>query len=179
MLNPASLAFFKNSAIYYQQTKLDNTTSKNRIADSYSVIVADAKGAMKGTAGYHKNTVGSDSEERITLTAASAGGKASSVGVNISQYKNIIDNGIVKEETKFRTIDIGVTHIVSPELSLGIIIQDPTKSDNQRVDLGLIGFQYQLHNYISLTGRSGYRLSRNKHQSKVYVPWCHSINIPF
>lgn len=155
VLNPASMAFFKSSAIYYQQSKLDDSTSNDRVADSFSVIVADAKGAMKGTAGYHKNTIGTDEEERISLTAASAGGKASSVGINVSQYKVTVDNGIVREETKYRTMDIGVTHIVSPELSLGIIIQDPTKSDNTRTDLGLVGFQYQLHDYISLMGDLG------------------------
>jgi hypothetical protein len=155
VLNPASLAFFNNSAIYYQQTKLDNANSSDRVADAYSVIVADAKNAMKGTMGYHKNTIGTDEEERVSLTAASAGGEASSVGINISQYKLTVDNGIVREEKKYRTMDIGVTHIVSPEMSIGIIIQDPAKSDNSKIDLGIFGFQYQLHNYIAVMGDIG------------------------
>lgn len=155
VLNPASLAFYDHSALYYQQTKLNNTNNNDKLADSFSVIVADAKGALKGTMGYHKNQVGGDSEERISVTAASAGGKASSVGVNVSQYKVITDTGLVKEEKKYRTIDLGVTHIVSPELSFGIIIEDPSKSDSSRVDKALVGFQYQMHEFVALMADIG------------------------
>lgn len=155
VLNPASLAFYNHSAIYYQQTKLNDTHNNDRLADAFSVIVADAKGGLKGTMGYHKNEIGNDKEERISLTAASAGGKASSFGINVSQYKTITDNGLVKEEKEYRTMDFGVTHIVSPELSFGIIIQDPTKSDNSRVDKALIGFQYQMHEFVALMADIG------------------------
>lgn len=150
VLNPASVAFFNNSSLYYQQTKVSNSADRSQLSDAMSVIATDGKGGLKGSFGYHKNEVGLDKRQKFSLTAASAGGKSSSVGINISQFKDTIFEEGQVVENEYRTMSLGVTHIVSPSMSFGVIIEDPTKASNVDPDLAIVGFHYQIHQYISL-----------------------------
>lgn len=155
ILNPAPLAFYQASSLFYQRTSLtveptaeDRPFSSNE-SKSNAFIVTDAKGGTSGSISYinqHEN----DHERRtIALSLASTVGKKSAFGVS---YRFVTDTPSLSsgdQKEKYKQATLGITHVINPSFSLGLVAVDPLKARPNETR-GLVGGQYVFEEFISL-----------------------------
>lgn len=144
-LNPASSAFFKIGALYYQKSKSEFTdTSSEENRDSSTFIASDAKGKMAGSISY-SSIEGENDNKKISLSLASMIGERSASGVTY-HYEN--------HEQKYKYITIGISHALNEGLTMGFVLNDPLreKEDNSNF---MIGLQYTYKDFIALMGDFG------------------------
>jgi hypothetical protein len=139
-LNPASSAFYKIGAIYYQKTKvepIDSETSKEYGTTTF--VASDAKGKMAGSISYQKSDESEDSKN-ISLSLASIIGEKSATGVTY-HYED--------GEFKSKYLTFGITHAVNEMFTMGFVLNDPlrSKQDNSNA---IIGLQYTYKEFITL-----------------------------
>ena len=147
-LNPAPLAFFNVMSLYVQRTKgglsaEDGTDISSGPIEQNAVIISDTKGSLKGSAGYVEHIKGHEKTKQFSASIATIMGPQSSWGLT---YKKTTDGG---GGGGFEQFIVGITHVVSPDFSLGIVLSDPAgKVEGQR--RGIVGLQYIYQNFISL-----------------------------
>ncbi|MGB0453630.1 MAG: hypothetical protein ACPGJV_07930 [Bacteriovoracaceae bacterium] len=168
VLNPASIAFFRDSSFFYQKNKLTNLDTDQKDGDSFSIIAADAKGSFKGAAGFHKDEDGETARQKISGAMASAVSENSSFGLNFNYIKDteLLSGNSNKES--YKNVNLGVTHIVSPDFTLGVVIEDVTQSDPFEDDI-ILGAQYIFKKHFMLMADIGslYK-SENLNQNFLY-----------
>ncbi|WP_127715552.1 hypothetical protein [Halobacteriovorax sp. HLS] len=151
-LNPAAITFFNVSTFYFQKVNTEQTqdnqgTSKS---DAMSFIAADTKGALKGAVAYTKQTKGQEYRQTIGGSMASAMGKTSSFGVSYQHIEEeVLDENLVATKEKYKKFTLGVTRLLSPSFTMGIVAIDPLRERPQDSKV-LLGFQYVFQDIISL-----------------------------
>ena len=143
LLNPAPLAIFNYSTLHLQKIdgKTKSLSPNNNFSEegsSLGVIFTDSKNKFKGALGYFKQEEGEDRRKRFNFSVAQSIGKSSSYGVTY-RYTTDTDKENRFQEDKYHQMVIGVSHVISPSLSIGAVLVDPTdtKPLDRKVTLGM------------------------------------------
>lgn len=158
ILNPAPIAFFNSSALFYQRSSADieiNSANQGRPFSSASsksnaFIVSDSKGSLSGSISYINQEEYGDERRTFGLSMASSVGKKSAFGVNYKFIKDTLrdDSGLTREEDYKQAI-FGVSHVISPSFSLGVVAVDPFQVRPNETK-AIVGLQYVFEDFISL-----------------------------
>lgn len=158
VLNPAPIAFFNSSALFYQRSSADievSSTDQSRpfstaSSKSNAFIVSDSKGNLSGSISYINQEEYGDERRTFGLSMASAVGKKSAFGVNYKFVKDTLqdDTGLTREED-YRQAIFGVSHVISPSFSLGVVAVDPFQARPNETK-AIVGLQYVFEDFVSL-----------------------------
>jgi len=172
ILNPAPIAFFNMSAMYFQkggtevtngrETSVGENAYNSAESDDMALIISDSQKALKGTLGYIKQSQGQDERKQISGSLSSIVGKKSAMGFSYSMVKEKI-SGVDSKSKKF---NIGVFHAVSPNFSLGMVAVNPfisTEKDTQAV----VGVQYIFRDFVSFMVDAGADYTRELSETRV------------
>jgi hypothetical protein len=159
ILNPAPLAFFNVSSIYFQRSGGDLSSDSNNAitessASSTAFIISDSKGPAGGSLSYIDQTESSKRIKRISASLSSSVGQKSAIGTTYRMTKLEDSLSGVVEEKSFKQFIIGVTHAISDSLSLGLVVIDPSKVIPEETR-GIVGIQYVFNDFISVMGDAG------------------------
>lgn len=152
-LNPSSSAFLNVGSIYLQKSDIstsNNLTNTSSDSDQVNFIASDSKGRSSGSVSYSKMSIGEQSVKNIGLSLATPIGERSSVGVSYNSRKESLFNlndQIISESYKITTF--GVTHLLSENLTMGMVLKDAFRSKNNESRL-ILGTQYLYGSYISI-----------------------------
>lgn len=152
VLNPAPLAFYNNSSIYYQNIKstISNSDIKNLEAPAgKAYILTDAKGGLKGSVSLIDYSEFGESRKEKSISLASLLTQRSSIGFTVKKIEqSIFNNGTLEEEDFYRT-SLGITHLLTKEFSMGLLLKDVFNKKPEINSLG-VGFQYVFQDFLSL-----------------------------
>lgn len=163
VLNPAPIAFFKSSALYLQKSNFEYTdqvysSGKRNYTNNdeqESIIISDAKGSLKGSFGFQNQYEGGEQRKRYSSAMAGPIGPKSSMGFSYHYTRdyNRVDT-INLEEEDYHQINAGVYHAISPEFSIGAVVNDilSEKEEDHRV---ILGMQYTLKGFITIMADAG------------------------
>jgi hypothetical protein len=156
VLNPAPIAFYNISSLYYQRTGSDFQSSdsadpfQNNDAKTNAFVVSDAKAGKAGSASYFGRKRGLNEQQRYSLSGAAVVGDRSALGVNYTISKTrFLEGGLDQEKQTSKYWNIGITHIVSPTFTLGLVAVDPLRSTDNETR-AIVGGQYVFGDFISL-----------------------------
>lgn len=179
ILNPAPIAFFSNSSVYYQKESYayeGGTISQRGLRNSYEeysdsqgVIVADTKKHLKGAVAYTKQQEGYDKRERLSASLASVIGEKSSMGflyrkTEDDTYDFQNEDGILQ---KYEQLVIGVTHLIDESFSLGAVAIDPFQTVNGDTK-AILGSQYIYKGILTLMLDIGADYTEDLAASRLY-----------
>jgi len=124
ILNPAPLAFFNISSVFYS----NNTLSGDSITDSgdWSIIASDTTQGLKGSISYFNSHTGTLKEKQWGFAIAKPMGKSSAIGLSYLMNKTT-NLGI---ESKYNFATVGIIHSLNQNFSLGIVFNDPVHNSN-------------------------------------------------
>ncbi len=171
ILNPASAAFFNDSAISYQNTSV-SLQNENDIRDtdplnkwgktrSQAAFASDHSGQLKGGISYQNQRENGYTRTRYTLHGASMTGKNSSVGILYRYTEDERPERFHKNQHKtFNQLVLGSTVVLTDDLTFGLVVVDPTKS-NKGDERILTGFQYSITQKFLLLADAGMQQSRS------------------
>ncbi len=147
-LNPASLAFFTTSSVYFQK---DNgaLTSNNALSPnpkSVGIVFADGNPSLSGSISYISQVEDIYKRKRWGLTLSGPTSEKSSMGISIRKSED--QNTSTNKTDKYYQSVLGITHAVDEKFTIGIIAYDPFKSKSHETK-AMIGLQYVLMNYIT------------------------------
>lgn len=153
ILNPAPLAFYQASSLYYQRSSIASEpvasdrpfTSSESQTDAF--IVTDAKGGASGSISYIKQARDNETRDTLALSIANTIGEKSAMGVT---YKFVTEeSSLDQSKEKYRQATFGISHVINSSFSLGLVAIDPFKVRPEETR-GLVGGQYVFENFISL-----------------------------
>lgn len=156
ILNPASIVFFQNSTIQYQQSReiLNNISNdrQNRYEDGKKelLVITDTTSGIKGGFSYDYQNVDAGKRKQFSLSFARNIGKKSGFGII---YKHNDEESLITNN-KYNQIVIGGTHIISKDLTLGFNIMDALQREPEYFSYTL-GAQYTLKDKINLIADIG------------------------
>lgn len=148
-LNPASIYFFQQSSLYYQQgsSKMKEASAEResdyKDGENQTFLITDTSSALKGAFSYQTQSEDGDSRKRFTSSASSNWGKNMSVGV---LYRYTEEDA--QDHEVYHQGVLGITYIHSKQLTFGAILVDPFLANKEDALLGG-GLQYTLtQNFI-------------------------------
>jgi len=151
-LNPAAISFFNISTFYFQKVSTEQTPDNGAVSesDAISFIAADTKGSLKGAVAYTKQKKGDEKRKTIAGSMASPLGKMASFGVSYQHItEETVDEFHRSSEETYKKFTLGITRIISPELTMGVVAVDPLRERPQD-SKAILGFQYVFKDTISL-----------------------------
>ena len=147
ILNPAPLAFFNLSSLYFQKTQNKGPSSSGQTA----FIISDTGKGIPASFSYI--TTERDKHNKRTRYAVSLAypiKRRSAIGFG---YRLIKDERSTeqghREKHQYKQLILGMTHIPVPSLSVGLVLLNPFQEDNQR-SRATIGIQYVYQNFFTL-----------------------------
>ena len=174
ILNPAPLAMFNVSSIYFQRSGADLDIDSNSglgrtVQDkSTAIIVSDSNGGVSGSLSYLAQTQGANERKRFGVSVSSMIGQRSAFGVSYRFNKeetNLDGLGMVKTST--RQGSLGILHALSPSFTLGLVAVDPLKAVPGETK-GIVGGQYVFNDFISIMLDLGADYNNNLADSVLY-----------
>lgn len=156
VLNPAAIAFFKDSTLYYQRTtqELDDKSEdrvgnfKDGLSEFYSI--SDTTTSLKGSFSYlYLNNAGGK-RKKLSLSSAAPIGAKTAMGFIISRVEE--ESEIVDGE--YTQITAGAIHNVTQNLILGFTYVDPARAVGEYSHYTL-GIQYRFNEFFTLMGDAG------------------------
>ena len=162
ILNPAPLAFFGTTSFYvqknnskYEYDKNDGSgTKQTDKMDNWSFIASDGNGQVGASLSYQTQKIGDSTRKRWGLAMGMPADKDSAFGVSV---KRTVDETTTMGRTDKDTLyqfNAGVTHVMSPSLTLGLLASDVTKKDEGDTAI-IVGIQYVYAEFISLMADGG------------------------
>lgn len=155
ILNPAPLAFFNMSSIYFQKGNIETKANTDEAAalsdaDQLSFIASDSSSNLSGSIGYFKQSSNlGESRKTWSFGAASPINKSSSFGVNYQLQDEVrIQNGGL-EHHKYKIANFGFFHAVDQNFSFGALLVDAFGNKDSK-SKAFLGTQYVYDNMISL-----------------------------
>ena len=151
-LNPAAISFFNVSTFYFQKVSTEQTPSGSEMAetDAMSFIAADTKGSLKGAVAYTKQNKGQEHRQTMAASMASPLGKTAAFGVSYQHIEEeVLNKDSVLTTEKYKKFIFGVTRLLTPSLTMGIVAVDPLRERPQDSKV-LLGFQYEFQDIISI-----------------------------
>lgn len=164
LLNPAPLALFNVTTVTYQRDDVsiqDRNASRSSSANSFDgkthnngFFLAEGTNKVKGAVAYLDQVEGKDSRQRISSAIAFPINEGLSFGAGYRYTKELsrADNG--DNRYSYNSFTAGLTHAIDPSFSLGLLVEDPTKSKAQRTR-GVLGAQYIIKDLITLMADVG------------------------
>ncbi len=175
-LNPAPLAFFVSSSVYYQKTKTNMTYDPDPWAptrnppkpDASAFVLSDTAGRLKGSISYQTQQEDYDKRKRYAAAIASPIGQKSALGYTYrySEDDDSVD-GYNYVKDKYSQSSIGVIHLVSESLIMGFVVDDFMKKISTDVKATL-GLQYNYKDFILLIGDLGGDYTQSISETKFY-----------
>lgn len=167
LLNPAAISFFQVSSIYLQKSGTDVTPADDSPLAASSeeqllFIASDAKGELDGSISYarYKNKNGKSS--RLAASMSAPVGKKSALGFSYSTT----DTKDGPLAGKIKQISAGVTHALSPEFTIGMIVPDILGAD-PLARRAIIGAQYVYKDFVALMFDAGADWKREAKESSL------------
>ncbi len=188
ILNPASIGFFQNSSIYFQQESVTYeggelsgrglTSTYDEFSGSQGVIAADTKRNLKGAIAYTKQQEGYDKRTRFSGAVAGQIGKTSTMGIQYRKTDETYYDFFQEQdvEDNYDQVVLGITHAVDESLTIGAIAIDPFKNRSEDTR-AIFGSQYVYKGFVTLmldiganyaTDIAASRLYRGAMQFKVF-----------
>lgn len=148
--NPAPLAFFNMSAIYFEKFSSEHTGINNSYEnDNMAFIASDSSKNLKGSISYIKTRSGTNSQKQLNVAFASPIGPKSSAGIAYKKIeKSYLYNDSVVNES-YKQFVPGVYHAINKNFMMGLIAIDPLRK-NPKESKVVLGTQYTFLNYITL-----------------------------
>ncbi len=154
-LNPATIAYYKNSSFLFQKSGLETTTTNatsnpTEEFNSMSIIASDAKGLAGGSLSYNTIEYKGESSKRFSSAFGRPIGKKSSFGINLTYTKEKTfdeNNQIVEQD--YKQTSFGVAHAINQEFTLGLVLEDPFQ-ERPEDTRAIAGFQYVFKGFVSL-----------------------------
>jgi|GEM_PF-503295 hypothetical protein len=175
VLNPAPIAFFNSSAMFYQRSSADiemNPSAESRPfstanSKSNAFIVSDSKGSASGSISYINQEENGDERRTFGVSLASAMGKKSAFGINYKFIKDTItdETGLTREDDYKQAI-LGVTHVINQNFSLGVVAVDPFQVRPNQTK-AIVGLQYVFEDFISLMFDAGADYNRKLNETTI------------
>jgi hypothetical protein len=157
--NPAPLAFFGSSSVYAQK---DNSV----LGKANGFVLSDGSSGVSGSISYVNQTEDDYKRSRWGLSFSSPTSETSSVGISIRKTQD----DIISKHTSvdyYQTV-LGVSHIINPQFSMGVVAYDPLKSKAHETK-AMIGMQYMLVDYVIASVDFGGNYTKdNFSQSLIY-----------
>lgn len=160
VLNPASIAFFDNSAIYYQNstTQLENENLSR--TDGYddgqeeALIISDTSSALKGTFSFFQRKENNIRNKRYASSIATPLSDRSSFGFLFSYSDTLQVEPNKRLTSNFKT-SLGYTFVYNKKVSLGLIYTDIARED--KFDQLIIGgFQFEVSDSFHILADAGF-----------------------
>jgi len=157
VLNPAPVAFFKDSSIYFQkisgnitQENSNNPHSAPLDIDSMAAIITESGQTISGSVGYQYAEDRFDKRKRLMISSAGRAGEKSSLGIaaRITQ-DSLSENGKDIQNIKYNQMVLGATHVLGESVTMGITFIDPLK-ERPAETRGIIGLQYVYEDFVFL-----------------------------
>ena len=165
ILNPAPLAFFNLSSLYFQKTKSKGLSPSGQTA----FIISDTGRGIPTSISYIATEKGDDSQrKKYSISFAYPIKKRSSFGVGyrLIKEKNISPDGRHNKH-QHNNIVMGLTHVPSPSFSFGLILVNPFKKNDEYSQI-TVGLQYVYENFFSLLFDVESHLSSDFSDSMIY-----------
>ncbi len=149
MLNPAPIAFYQMSSIYFQKsqsTHLSANLDRNNTETGDTIaVISDSKGRVGGSISYISSKLLDSENKRMAVAIATPVREGTSVGISYSDTTE--KNPLVKNN--FKQFNMGVTHLINSSVTMGIVATDikRQREEDSKVTLGM---QYVFNNFISL-----------------------------
>ncbi len=156
VLNPASVGFYSTSAMYYQKDDNQLNRPQNLTTRStHAFMMSEAKGAGGGTLSYERQIVGMDTRHHFGLSMARPVSEKTSMGVNFSYINDTYDS---KKTIVTKKAHLGVMTAVSPNLTTGLVISDPTGKiqKDSHIDIG-VQYVWERHIYFMFDSGTDYK----------------------
>jgi hypothetical protein len=169
-LNPAAISFFNVSTFYFQKVNTEQTPDNSITAetDAMSFIASDTKGSLKGAVAYTKQNKGQEHRKTIAGSMASPLGKTSSFGVSYQHIEEeVVNADSILTTDKYKKFTFGVTRLLTPDLTMGIVAIDPLRERPQDSKV-VLGFQYVFKDIISVMVDSGADWKKGLSESLVW-----------
>lgn len=160
ILNPAPLAFFNMSSIYFQKGNSsaqleDREGAPLSESDQLSFIASDSNGNLSGSIGYFKQSNNLDENRKTwSFAASSPVSKSSSFGMNYQLQTETTLEGQELQTNKYKMTNVGFFHAVDPKFSFGVLATDILGNKSSR-SKAFLGTQYVYDNMISLMVDAG------------------------
>ena len=146
ILNPAPLAFFNISSLYFQKTKNKGISRAGQTA----FIVSDTGKGFPASISYIATEKDkSNKREQYSVSFAYPVKKRSSLGVGYRLIKERTAKNGRHDKYQYKQAIFGITHVPSPSFSLGLVLIDPFKKDNER-SKATLGLQYVYDGFFSI-----------------------------
>lgn len=164
LLNPAPLALFNVTTITYQRDEVslsDRNPARGNYPNSFDkktnsngFFLAEGTSKVKGAFAYLDQTEGKDSRQRYTSALGMPFNDTLSMGLSYRFTKELsyADNGA--NRFNYHTFNVGITKVIDPSLSLGLVVEDPAKSKASRTR-AVVGSQYIIKDTITLIADVG------------------------
>ncbi|MFT6633491.1 MAG: hypothetical protein ACJAS4_003461 [Bacteriovoracaceae bacterium] len=175
-LNPASIVFMKESSFYYQKgadelsKDNDSRTSSFKEAKNEMIVITDTSSALKGGLSYQYQNGASGKRTRYTGTFGRHFGKGSAFGIG---FRFTEEESFLVDE-KYSQFVIGLTHILSEDLTIGGIVVDPAQSIEEYFKY-TVGAQYTLNKFMILIVDVGSGDVKN-YEKESYTKWAIQLN---
>lgn len=170
ILNPAPIAFFNMSSIYFQKTGIEHHDSNfSSSSGQTAVIISDGGRRTAGSLSYIGTKRGFNQRKRFALSLSRPMGQRTAMGVTYRYSKEKFSLGPLEpiERGEYKQWIIGLTRILSPSFSLGMVLVDPLKKRKED-SRAMLGFQYVYQDYLSLIFDLGANYHSNFTSSIVY-----------
>ncbi|MBL6988913.1 MAG: hypothetical protein ISR65_04010 [Bacteriovoracaceae bacterium] len=158
LLNPAPLAFFDVTALYFQLGKSDIMVDDSPFgaskANLTSFIISDAGGHFKGSISYQAQVEGEHSKDRYSISIAAPMGEVSSMGVTYRHTKEVLKFDTYDEKSTYDQFTLGIFHALKPQFTIGLLLIDPFKKVPTDTKV-ILGMQYNYENFLTLMGDVG------------------------
>ncbi|EQC43584.1 hypothetical protein [Bacteriovorax sp. Seq25_V] len=148
--NPAPLAFFNLSSIYFEKFSSTITNDDNSSElDNYAFIASDSSKNLKGSVAYIKSSSDGLKNKQFNVAFAATTGKKSAAGITYKDVKKQyrFQNQVITKN--YKQFVPGVFHVVNQDFSLGFVAIDPLRKNPQESKV-ILGAQYTVLNYITL-----------------------------
>lgn len=164
LLNPAPLALFNVTAVTYQRDDVsivDRNARRGTSPNSFDgkshnngYFFGEGTNKVKGAFAYLDQSEGKDSRQRFSTAIGIPVSEAVSFGTGYRYTREIshADNG--DNRYNYSTFTAGVTHVIDPSFSMGLMLEDPTKSKAKRTR-AVFGVQYIVKDLITLMADVG------------------------
>lgn len=170
VLNPAASAFFEGSSFSYQGYRT-SLKSKDDIRDtapdkfaktnrSQGLFLADHSGPVKGGTAYITQDENSFERQRFVLHGAAPMSPSTAVGVTYNYITDKLPKNSNRRHLTHHQASVGILHVVDEDTTLGLVIQDPTRTTPGEERL-IGGFQYRIADRFTLMGDGGAQYTKN------------------
>lgn len=158
-LNPAMFAFFSNSSFYFQNkdSSLDpvNATRSTQFGNSkppkgFSAAINDGSNSSKGGFSYTDQEESGTKRKKYSFGFGNTIDGNSSLGVSYSYVQDEFMEGNSELHNKLHVGSIGYMNILSPQLSLAIVWNDPAWADrlNSKTVVGVHYAPFERLNFL-------------------------------